>query len=153
MVRMMTARHYWRIFQQPRMIVCYDSDVTEGKCGMQMCVPKGSKNPFEESWSIIWHPPSWGCPHSRQVQWWICDGRGCAAVMLMLQRRWDIWYSSRSVFKRSAITEAHDNVKWKQFTWVWEILSVEGLIKLVSLAADPIDKVWTHCGLWAWKIQ
>jgi hypothetical protein len=31
--------------------------------------------------------PSWGCPHSRQVQWWICDGRGCAALMLMLHRR------------------------------------------------------------------
>jgi hypothetical protein len=39
-----TARRHWRISQQLRMIVCYDSYVTEGKCGMQMCVPKGSKN-------------------------------------------------------------------------------------------------------------
>jgi hypothetical protein len=39
-----TAQRYWRIFQQLRMIVWYDSYVTEGKCGMQMCVPKGSKN-------------------------------------------------------------------------------------------------------------
>ncbi len=30
---------------------------------------------------------------------------------------------------------------------------VEGLIKLVALAADLIEKVWTQCGLWAWKIR
>jgi hypothetical protein len=36
------AHRYLRIFQQLRMIVGYDSYVTERKYGMQMCVPKGS---------------------------------------------------------------------------------------------------------------
>ncbi len=55
------------------------------------------------------------------------------------------------MFKRSAIIGAHENVKWKQFAWVSEILSAEVLIKLVSLAADPTDKVWTQ--LWFMSLK
>ncbi len=44
-------------FQQLRIIVCYDSDVTESKAGKQMCVQRRSKDfCWQRFWSTVVSP-------------------------------------------------------------------------------------------------